>query len=136
MDQTHDKDASMTVHLEELRKRIIYSLIFFGVAIIVGFVYSDDVVNYLKEGPAAKNLDWHVFGISDALSVYIKISLLLGLILSIPFILYQVWAFVKPELKEHEQRMALRFIPAASLLFLVGIGFGYFILWSPILCWS
>lgn len=132
-EETFDKQQSLTEHLGELRKRIIYSLIYFLIAIIIGFVFSGDVVNQLKNAPAARDLDWHVFGMADALAVYMKVSLVLGVILSIPYILYQIWAFVKPGLKEREQKAALRIIPVATLLFIVGLAFGYFVLFPMVI---
>jgi len=132
-EETVGNQQSLTEHLEELRKRIIFCLIYFLIATIIGFVFSSDVVNQLKNAPAARDLDWHVFGMSDALAVYMKVSLVLGVILSIPFILYQIWAFVKPGLKENEQKAALRFIPVASLLFIVGLAFGYFVLFPMVI---
>lgn len=131
----HEKNENaipLSEHLAELRKRIIYCLVFFVLAMIIGFVFSGDVVNHLKNDPAAQELEWHVFGMSDALSVYMKVSLVFGLILSIPFFLYQIWAFVKPGLKETEQKVALRFIPAATLLFIIGISFGYYVLFPMV----
>ncbi|MBP1933933.1 twin-arginine translocase subunit TatC [Ammoniphilus resinae] len=128
-----DRAIPWTEHLEELRKRIIFSAIYFFIATIIGFVYSADVVNLLKSGPVANQMDWHVFAISDALSVYIKVSIVIGVILSLPFLLYQLWAFVRPGLRIDEQKVALRFIPAATLLFLVGISFAYFVLFPMVL---
>lgn len=125
-------DVPLTDHLNELRKRIIYCIIFFFCAMIGGFVFSSRVVNHIKNDPAARNIDWHVFGLSDALSVYVKVSLVLGLMISLPFFLYQTWAFVKPGLKKSEQKIALRFIPGATLLFVLGIGFGYYILFPMV----
>lgn len=131
-EESQQADLHLTEHLAELRKRIIYSIVFFFFALIGGFAFSGRVVNHLKNDPAAQHLDWHVFGISDALSVYVKVSLVLGLIISIPFFLYQIWAFVKPGLKKSEQKIALRFIPGATLLFMLGIGFGYYILFPMV----
>ncbi|MCF6092645.1 twin-arginine translocase subunit TatC [Microaerobacter geothermalis] len=127
-----DKNLELTEHLEELRRRIIYSIIFYAIAIIIGFVFSGKVMNYLKNAPAARGLSWNVFALSDALTVYIKISMILGTVLAIPFILYQIWAFVKPGLKKHEQKIALRFIPAATFLFIFGIGFSYWVIFPMI----
>ncbi|HJV44908.1 MAG TPA: twin-arginine translocase subunit TatC [Bacillota bacterium] len=128
-----NQDIPWAEHLGELRKRIIYCLIFFILAMIFGFVFSKDIVSFLKQGPGASQIDWHVFGIPEALSVYIKVSVIIGLIVSFPFFLYQIWAFAKPGLKRNEQRLALQFIPAATFLFLLGISFSYFILFPMLL---
>lgn len=124
-DEQLNQEVPVVQHLEELRKRIIYSLVFLAISIIIGFVLSEPVVNLLKND---QNIEWNVFNLSDALSVYLKVSFFIGVVIALPFVFYQLWAFVKPGLKEYEQKIALRFIPAATLLFIIGITFGYYIL--------
>ncbi len=118
-------------HLNELRRRIIFSFIYFILFVVIGFIIANPIIEWLK--PTHLHLDWHTFALGDALSVYIKVATLIGFTFSLPFFLYQVWAFVRPGLKRTEQKMALRFIPAATLLFLLGLGFGYFILFPMII---
>ncbi|RKD21684.1 twin arginine-targeting protein translocase TatC [Ammoniphilus oxalaticus] len=127
-----EQQQPLTEHLGELRKRIIYSLVYFAAAVIIGFVFAGRVVDELKRTAVAQQIELHVFAMPDALAVYMKVALALGVILSVPFILYQVWAFAKPGLREREQKIALRFIPAATVLFVIGLGFAYFILFPMI----
>lgn len=116
-------------HLNELRKRIIFSFIYFICSVILGFIVANPVIQWLKP----TELDWNTFALGDALGVYIKVATLIGFTLSLPFFLYQIWAFVRPGLKGGEQKIALRFIPAATFLFLIGLLFGYFILFPMII---
>lgn len=116
-------------HLNELRKRILFAFIYFIVSVIIGFVVANPIIEWLKP----TELDWHTFALGDALGVYIKLATLIGFTLSLPFFLYQIWAFVRPGLKRNEQKLALRFIPAATFLFLIGLAFGYFILFPMII---
>lgn len=111
-------------HLQELRKRIIYSFIFFITSVLLGFFVATPVIQFLKP----EELDLNTFALGDALSIYVKIATIIGFTLSLPFFLYQIWAFVRPGLKPAEQKIALRYIPAAAMLFVLGILFGYFIL--------
>lgn len=116
-------------HLQELRKRLIFSFVFFIVAVLFGFIVATPVIQYLKPD----HIDLNTFALGDALSVYVKIATLIGFTLSLPFFLYQIWAFVRPGLKPAEQKLALRYIPAAALLFVVGLMFGYYILFPLML---
>lgn len=116
-------------HLNELRKRILFAFIYFIVSVIIGFVVANPIIEWLKP----TELDWHTFALGDALGVYIKLATLIGFTLSLPFFLYQIWAFVRPGLKRNEQKLALRFIPAATFLFLIGLAFGYLILFPMII---
>lgn len=116
-------------HLNELRKRILFSFVFFIVAVIFGFIVASPVIQWLKPN----YLSWNAFALGDALGVYIKVATLIGFALSLPFFLYQIWAFVRPGLEQKEQKAALRFIPAATMLFFLGLSFGYFILFPMII---
>jgi sec-independent protein translocase protein TatC len=116
-------------HLKELRKRILLGFFFFLLFVVIGFVVANPIIRWLKP----KDLDWNVFAPGDALGVYMKVAFVIGLVGAFPFILYQIWAFVRPGLKPVEQKVALRFIPIASLLFIAGIAFSYFVLFPMIL---
>jgi sec-independent protein translocase protein TatC len=118
---------------KEIKRRLIYCFLFFVSAAIIGFVFSERVIRFIKDEPIAKQMQWHVFALADALSVYIKASLLIGLMISIPFFLYQVWQLVKPTLQNPIQRAAFRYIPWAAILFIVGISFGYFAVFPLVL---
>jgi sec-independent protein translocase protein TatC len=118
---------------KEIKRRLIYCFVFFVAAAIVGFVFSERLVRFIKDGPMPVDMQWHVFALADALSVYIKASLLIGLVISIPFFLYQIWLFVKPSLRNPTGRTAFRYIPWSACLFLVGISFGYFVVFPFVL---
>ncbi len=116
-------------HLQEIRKRIAYTFIYFFITIILGFIVANPIIHWLKPDV----LEWNMFALLDALSVYIKVATLIGFALSFPFFLYQIWAFIRPGLKEKERKIALRFIPISFLLFALGLSFGYFVLFPMIL---
>ncbi|WP_339060977.1 twin-arginine translocase subunit TatC [Tepidibacillus marianensis] len=124
------KERAMTVigHLEELRKRLIFVIIFFVISLVIGFFLAQPVIEFFKSSPAAKNIPWNVFRLTDALRVYMQFSFFIGLTLSIPFVLFQVWRFISPGLTKRERKSTTWFIPAAFILFLIGISFGYFII--------
>ncbi|WP_076850093.1 twin-arginine translocase subunit TatC [Rubeoparvulum massiliense] len=126
-----DKAMSLWDHLGELRKRIVIVLVVFFITMIIGFLIAMPVVNYMQE-IAAKSVQLNVFKMTDGLRVYIQFSFIISLIITIPVFLHQVWKFVSPGLKPTERKVTLKFIPAAAFLFLLGISFGFFILFPMV----
>lgn len=115
-------------HLGELRKRIIVILVVFVLALVVGFVFSIPIVELLKNDPVAKDVPWNVFKVTDAFHVYVQFSFILSLVITLPLIMYQVWAFMKPGLTNEERRATIILIPFAAILLVLGILFGYMVL--------
>lgn len=124
---SYDQEMELVEHLTELRKRIIWILVIFILTIAIGFVLARPVVFYLKSTEPAAGFDWHIFSPWEPLKIYLNVAFIFGLILSLPFILYQVWAFVKPGLKPIEQKAAILYIPFAFLLCIAGLAFGYYV---------
>lgn len=127
-----DEQQPLTEHLGELRRRIIWSLVFFFVALIGSFFYSQDVFQLIKSDLFA---DYKVVILNpvDPIRIYMQISLIMALVISSPVIMYHLWQFVRPGLRPNEQKAALIYIPVALMLFLLGIVFGYFIIFPYIL---
>ncbi|HHY20626.1 MAG TPA: twin-arginine translocase subunit TatC [Bacilli bacterium] len=123
-----EKDMSLLEHIGELRKRLIIVLVFFTIALIVGFFIATPVVTYLQSAPTAKDLPMNAFKLTDPFKIYMTFAFVCGLILTSPVILYQFWAFISPGLHENEQKATLSYIPISFFLFLLGIAFSYFIL--------
>ncbi|KAA0547183.1 twin-arginine translocase subunit TatC [Bacillus sp. BGMRC 2118] len=117
-------------HLEELRKRLIITVVAFLLSFGASFLFVEDIYNYLirnLENPLA------LLGPGDILWVYMILAGVAGIAFTIPVLGYQTWKFVKPALTLHEQKASLAFIPALFLLFVCGISFGYFVLFPLVL---
>jgi sec-independent protein translocase protein TatC len=111
-------------HLTELRSRIIWSLVSAGVGLAVALFYTERVMKYLVD---------HIIRVkpvfttpTEAFWTYMKVAMIMGLFVSMPAILYQVWKFVAPGLHSHERKYAAPFILVSSLLFLLGGAFAIF----------
>lgn len=128
-----DQEMTVVEHLAELRKRILWVLAVFIVGLIVGFYFAGPLIEYLKLQPIADGLPIISLHPSDALRVYMQFAFLIGVIITLPVALYHLWRFVSPGLQEHERRGTLYFIPAACFLFIVGILFGYFVVFPMIM---
>jgi sec-independent protein translocase protein TatC len=113
-------------HLSELRNRIFKSVLAVLVASGVGWFLATRVRNYLLDQlPGHKA---QVLGPGDAFFIQVKISLTIGVILAMPVLLYQLWAFIAPGLTQAERRTIRPWIPLALLLFAIGVGIAYLVL--------
>lgn len=120
-DISYDKDMTLTEHLQELRGCLIKSI----AALILGtgcsIYFLQDIMDILTA--AAKEL--YYMRPAEAFMIYMKVALLSGLILSSPFILYELYSFVRPALTLRERRFTLVCIPLSLVLFITGMLFSY-----------
>ncbi|GIO93261.1 twin-arginine translocase subunit TatC [Paenibacillus lactis] len=130
------KEMALVEHLGELRKRIIVVLVVFVAGLIGGIFVAEPIYHYLTAAEQAKNFELHAFSFWDGIGIYMKIAAIFSLVISIPLIFYQLWAFVKPGLHKDEQKAAVRYIPYAFILFIVGIVFGYYIVFPMTLSFT
>jgi sec-independent protein translocase protein TatC len=126
------KDTSKTMpimgHLGELRRRITYCAIVVLVFVIAAFIKKDWVFYVLRRPLEGTHVDkLTTLGVTEAFMQILKVSIYTGLIIALPFILYQFWAFVMPALYEREKRNVLPYTAATTVLFLGGVVFAYFV---------
>ena len=119
---------SLVEHLDELRSRIIVIAISVVVAGMLGFFLAEPIIGLLR-APLPDDQDQLVqLGIGESLGVRLRVALYVGLALSVPVILYQLWRFVTPGLTRHERRVVWPLLIAAIALFALGIGLGYVVI--------
>jgi len=121
------QNQEVVSHLTELRKRLIWAIVFFILSLCFGLYMSPDILLFIKSQPAAADIVWNVFSLTDGMFIYMKCAFLVALILSLPFALYQIWAFVRPGLSDEEARSTIWFVPLSFFLFLCGVAFSYFV---------
>jgi len=115
-------------HLDELRSRIIkVGIAFFGVAIVAWF-FRERIFEWLLDpaGPALEG-KLNVTGVTEQLFTDMKLALYVGFLLTVPILLYQLWAFVAPAVGDMGRAFTYTIISLASALFLAGVAFGYFV---------
>lgn len=120
-------------HLTEVRKRLLIVFGWFCAAMCAGLFLSPRLLALLKSQPAAEGVEWNVFSFTDGLMIYMKCALLVAVLFTLPVLLYQLWAFVRPGLTEAEAKAALPFVPVSFALFLSGASFGYFVVFPMML---
>lgn len=125
-----NREMHVVEHLDELRKRLIQTLLAFMVSLFAAFIYVKDIYQWLVRDLEGK---LSILGPSDILWVYMMISGVFAVTVTIPVIAYQIWKFVSPALTKEEQKITLAFIPGLFILFVIGISFGYFLLFPIVL---
>ena len=124
-----EKEMTFLEHLEELRWRIIYSLVGIVIGAILGWIFIDILVDVVLLKPAkdagALLQNLRPFG---QLFLYMQIAIIVGIIISIPNIFFQFWQFISPALRKHERRYIFWIVTFSSLCFLAGIAFAYFVM--------
>ncbi len=119
-------EMSLVGHLTELRDRVVKIVIAIGLGSVVGAIFWVDIRNLLIRPLQTGSVQ--VLGPGDAFVIFLRISIITGIILAMPVILWQVWSFVKPGLTTPEQRMVRPWIPLAMLFFALGVAIAYFVL--------
>ena len=125
-----DDKMPFTAHLAELRKRLIICFVAIGIGFLVAYAYSSPIFEWLVQ-PLIGVLppgDKLVFtALPEAFFIYIKTSLIAGIVLASPIIFYELWMFVAPGLYQKEKKFVLPFVFISSLLFVGGALFGYYV---------
>jgi sec-independent protein translocase protein TatC len=121
---------SFLEHLDELRKRIVHACLGIAVGVLVGFYWINDIFNFLMSPakaalPQGTTLVYTQPG--EAFSLYITVSLISGVVLAAPYIMYQVWMFIAPGLYSNEKRFAIPFVLFSTGGFLAGAAFNHYV---------
>lgn len=121
---------SFLEHLEELRRRLIRSALSLAGGVVVSFLFLNRIVDFvllplrelLPPGGSFQTIEG-----PEYIILYLKIGLLAGLFIAMPFILWQVWLFIAPGLYAHEKKFAIPFVAMATTFFFIGGGFAHYI---------
>ena len=127
-DTSLERQETLLHHLNELRIRATRAMIGLALCTILSFIFSEDLLQFLT---SRSPIDLTSITPSEPLQAYFKVALMAGGILSMPFILYQVWQFIAPGLEKKERRAVYVFIPSATFLFLCGVTFTWMVLLRP-----
>lgn len=122
------QEMSFLEHLDELRRRLIWSVVFVGAAFAGCWMFSGQLYD-LASAPIRSHpaVTLAISRPQDIFSLHVKVTMVAAIFLSSPMVLAQAWLFISPGLYPHERRYAIPFVMFASLLFVCGEAFGYFI---------
>jgi len=124
---SHEDRLTLVEHLDELRGRLIVSAAAFGVALALCF-WQNHLLLEIAAGPLPEGRkELLTFGVAEPFTTTLTVSAYGAILLSLPVVLYQAYAYVLPAFSERERRVALPVLLLAPALFLVGVAFAYFV---------
>jgi sec-independent protein translocase protein TatC len=129
----HGEEATLVEHLGELRARLIVSIVALGTGFAVAYAFHGRLLDWLNR-PLPEHLQKPVtFSPIEPFATSIMVSLWAGLLLALPIVLWQLWAFLAPAFEEGRQRSMVVLVTFATVLALGGVLFGYYVILPPAL---
>ena len=113
-------------HLVEVRDRLFKAVGAVIVTTVIAFIFYNQIIAFLL-APAPADMKMQTITIMEPLSIFFKVSLTAGLIVAMPFLVYQLFAFASPALTSKEKRYIYMILPAVMVMFLTGVAFAYYI---------
>jgi len=127
----HGEEATLVEHLGELRTRLVIALVALAAGFGIAYAFHGRILDWLNR-PLPPNLDKPVtFSPIEPFATSIMVSLWAGLLLALPIVLWQLWAFLAPAFEERRQRSVLVPVAFATILGVGGVLFGYFVILDP-----
>jgi sec-independent protein translocase protein TatC len=120
----HGEEATLVEHLGELRARLVISLLTLVPAFVVAFYFQEDIVHWLKK-PLPDDKVVVTLGVIEPFTTAVKVSLAVAVAVTLPVLLYQLWAFLAPAIETSVQRTVAVFATMATVLFATGVTFSY-----------
>jgi sec-independent protein translocase protein TatC len=122
----HGEEATLVEHLDEFRSRLIVSLFALIPIFILCFVFHEQIMDWLT-GPLPNDKKLVTLGVTEPFTTSVKVSFIAAIAISLPILLWQAWAFLAPAVEPHFERVILAFVVLASMLFVLGVLFMYYV---------
>ena len=130
--RTIEQPSILIDHLEALRRHLLRAIVVLIIAVLASTLFAKQALEWLA-GPINGLDQLQSIEVTESIGVFMRVSLLTGFVIALPYIGFEIFAFLNPGLRRRERILLLTSIPAASLLFVLGISFTYFILLTPAL---
>ncbi len=125
--KTIQNPSGIFEHIDALRKHIFRALIFLVITTTISFLYTPQIIDFLAR-PVGGLQKLVAIDVTEPIGVFMRVALLSGFTLALPYIIFELWLFVAPGLKKKTRLGSLITIPVATALFFAGMAFAYFIL--------
>lgn len=125
--QTLQSPGVLLDHLDALRGHLMRSLVALAIGTAVGFTFAQRILDWMAQ-PVGGIEALQAIEVTESVGAFMKVSLLTGFVLAFPYILFELFAFINPGLRRRERILLLTSIPAATLLFIGGVAFAYFVM--------
>ena len=127
MEESTSEQMPLSQHLEDLRKVLFRAILGLAAGVIAGAFFVDPVLDFLSR-PVGGVENLQVIEVTESMSVFMRVALLIGLVVALPWIFFQLFSFVGKGLKKSEKRGLFIAIPFATALFLAGGSFAFFVM--------
>jgi sec-independent protein translocase protein TatC len=124
---SHEDRLTLVEHLDELRSRIVVCLLVLGVALALCFWQNDLLLEIAARPLPSDHEKLLTFGVTEPFATTVTVATYGALLLALPVVLYQLYAYVLPAFSDRERRVVLPVLLVAPLLFLAGVAFAYFV---------
>ncbi len=125
--QSKEARASLFDHIEALRKHLFRMLLSLVVTVGISFIFTQKLIEYLSQ-PVGGLEVLRAIEVTESIGVFMRVALMSGIIIALPYIAYEFWAFLAPGLKPSSKKFGLVGIPLATLLFVSGAAFAYYVM--------
>ena len=135
MSDAPDKQESFITHLIELRDRLLRAVVAVIIVFICLFPWANDLYTLLAQ-PLINKLpqgsQMIATGVATTFFIPLKVAMMAAFLIALPFVLYQMWAFIAPGLYQHERKLGLPLLVSSVLLFFAGMSFAYFLVFPVV----
>jgi len=125
--QSKDARVSFFDEIETLRKHLFRALLALMITVSISFAFTEKLIDYLSQ-PVGGIDALRAIEVTESIGVFMKVALMSGIIIALPYIAFEVWFFMAPGLKPRSKKFGLVGIPLSTLLFIAGASFSYFIM--------
>ena len=125
--KTFEQPTILVDHLEALRRHLLRAVVFLVITTGLSFTFARRILAFLTE-PVGGIEALQAIEVTESIGAFMRVSLLTGLALAIPYILFEMFLFINPALRSNERKMVIVLLPVGTLLFLTGLAFAYFIM--------
>ncbi|MBM4463572.1 MAG: twin-arginine translocase subunit TatC [Chloroflexi bacterium] len=132
MKQNKDKVLTLKGHLEEIRRRLIRSLIVIAITTTLSLIFARHIFDFFVSRKP-EDVPLVYTRVIEMVTTYFKVCLYAGVVLALPFLLYELVMFIHPALTRNERRYLYLLMPTVILCFLAGAAFGYYVFLPPAL---
>ena len=124
-----DKDVrqAMWDQVEDLRKHLLRSILGLALAVSVSFIFTKPLIEYLAQ-PVGGLDAMRAIEVTESIGVFMKVALLSGVVLSLPYIAFEFWLFAAPGIRPRSRSSSLLAIPLSTLLFVAGMAFAFYVM--------
>jgi len=124
-----DKDIrqAMWDQVEDLRKHLLRSILGLALAVSISFIFTKPLIEYLAQ-PVGGLEAMRAIEVTESIGVFMKVALLSGVVLSLPYIAFEFWLFAAPGIRPRSRSSSLLAIPLSTILFVVGMAFAFYVM--------